>query len=238
MLATAQVAQQAYHSNNVFLWNSLVQRMNVLKSDEANLIAKEEGIDAQQFEIIGEAKTTLQHELDLQVNRERMTGTADRLYQKYKSAGRHPPCNEFVRDFIKELGYVSLSESGLLNGQVTNQVGAMGKDKTDWKQLILKRDRRGLAAAFEEAQANANQGKLVIVAWVNPNKTSTNTGHIAVVMPGVLSGGWDMQVPYIAQAGHKVGTMSLSEGFGPETKEGMVIFVLRSPTLSQRFVKP
>ena len=92
------------------------------------------------------------------------------------------------------------------------------------------------AAAFQNAQDLANTGKLVVVAWRNPDSTSHVPGHSAVVVPSrqadgglfdAKKGKWEMKVPYIAHAGETVSDyMPLSEGFSSDQKTGMEIFVL------------
>jgi hypothetical protein len=147
----------------------------------------------------------------------------------YASSGNVTHCSQFVRDFSAAVVGQPLPE---LQGQVSNQVSALDKSK-DWTALNYSTNQQ---AALTQAQADANAGKLVVVAWVNPQPTATDTGHIAVVVPNPTStaspdgmapsGNWGMRVPYIAQAGTTVSPKTpLSYGFGSDKKPSLQIFV-------------
>jgi len=149
----------------------------------------------------------------------------------YAVSGSVTQCSKFVRDFATT--FVG-SDDPLpeLQGQVKDQVSALASS-SDWTALDYKTDQQ---AALTQAQADANAGKLVVVAWVNPSKTDTDTGHIAVVVPNppstaspdgtVASGKWGMDVPYIAQAGKTVTPKTpLSYGFGQDKQATLQIFV-------------
>ena len=153
---------------------------------------------------------------------------------RYQPVGKKTHCSEFVRDFAKELLGRSIPE---LEGQAGNQSerlkAAASSPDSKWRSLSFSDDP---AAAFQNAQDLANEGKLVIVAWKNPHPTGTDSGHVAVVVPSRQEDGglsdatklkWMMKVPYIAQAGETVSEyMPLRDGFGPAKKAGMEIYVL------------
>jgi hypothetical protein len=157
---------------------------------------------------------------------------------KYLPDGKATRCSEFVRDFARKLLGKDVPE---LEKRAADQFDAM-KDSERWRALKFQ-DHPG--AVFREAQALANQGSLVVVAWKNPHPTPTDSGHVAVVVPFEgkdkdlhPSSTWEMKVPYIAQAGSKLSRrdnqavfsyLPLSEGFGADKKDEMEIFVLRDP---------
>lgn len=153
---------------------------------------------------------------------------------RYQPVGKKTRCSEFVRDFARELLGRAVPE---LEGQAGTQAdqlkAAVASPDLKWRSLSFSDDP---ALAFQNAQVLANEGKLVVVAWKNPNPTGTDTGHVAVVVPSRREDGglfdatekkWKMKVPYIAQAGETVHDyMPLSDGFGPAKKAGMEIYVL------------
>jgi hypothetical protein len=154
----------------------------------------------------------------------------------YKGEGKQTRCSEFVRDFAKELLGRTLPElGGLALHQLYNLKAAATSPESRWRSLSFSDDP---AAAFQNAQDLANAGKLVIVAWKNPDRTRHDPGHSAVVVPSRQADGglfdatkrkWGMKVPYIAQAGETVSDyIPLSDGFSPAKKAGMEIYV-RSP---------
>ena len=172
--------------------------------------------------------------------RENLTKTAKALATdpKYQPAGGTTRCSEFVRDFARTLLGRDVPE---LQGRASDQFDWMA-ESSQWKSLKFEDKPQG---AFREAQTLADQGNLVVVAWKNPHPTATNSGHVAIVVP--LQGndtdlhpstGWDMKVPYIAQASAKLtrrndravfSYLPLSEGFGADKKDGLEIYVLRDP---------
>jgi hypothetical protein len=143
-------------------------------------------------------------------------------YEAERKYARRP----FVWDFAEELMGREVPELRDL------KVAATSPDSR-WRSLSFSNDP---AAAFQNAQDLANTGKLVVVAWWNPDSTSHVPGHYAVVVPSRQKDGglfdatkrkWGMKVPYIAQGGETVSDyMPLSDGFGPDKKAGMEVFVL------------
>ena len=102
-----------------------------------------------------------------------------------------------------------------------------------WRSLSFSNDP---PAAFQNAQDLANTGKLVVVTWRNPDASRYVPNHSAVVVPSrqkdsglfdATKQKWGMKVPYIAQGNETVSDyMPLSDGFSPDKKAGMEIFVL------------
>ena len=153
---------------------------------------------------------------------------------RYKPDGKKTHCSEFVRDFATDLLGRDVPElDGQAGKQADNLKASAEKPDSKWRSLSFPDDP---LAAFQGAQALANEGKLVVVAWKNPHPTGTDTGHIAVVVPSPQDDGglfdatkrkWGMKVPYIAQAGETVSDrMPLGDGFGPAKKAGMEVYVL------------
>jgi hypothetical protein len=152
----------------------------------------------------------------------------------YKGEGKNTRCSEFVRDFAKELLGREIPE---LRGFAVHQLyylkAAATSPDSRWRTLSFSDDP---AAAFQNAQDLANEGKLVIVAWKNPQRANYDPGHAAVVVPSRQEDGglfdatkrkWGMKVPYIAQAGETISDyMPLNDGFSPDKKAQMEIFVL------------
>lgn len=147
----------------------------------------------------------------------------------YAPHGKETQCSKFVRDFSDIVVGGDVPE---LVGQVADQAAALG-ESADWQALPYDEDKQ---SAFGQAQAFANEGRLVVVVWKNPKPTPGNTGHIAVVVPNAPSATsddgtewsekWGLRVPYIAQAGTVVSPkMKLSYGFGPDKKDTLQIFV-------------
>lgn len=153
---------------------------------------------------------------------------------RYKPSGKTTHCNEFVRDFATELLGRDVPELRGRVGEQADQLKASAEmPDSKWRSLSFPDDPQ---AAFQTAQALANEGKLVVVIWKNPKPTGTDTGHVAVVVPSPEEDGglfdatkrkWGMRVPYIAQAGETVSDlMPLGHGFGPAKKVGMEVYVL------------
>ena len=134
-----------------------------------------------------------------------------------------------MKDFAKELLGRRLPELRGL-GKLKE---AAASPESKWRSLSFSDDP---AAAFQNAQDLANAGKLVIVAWTNPDPARYYLVRSAVVVPSRQADGglfdatkrnWGMKVPYIAQAGETVSDyMPLSDGFSPDKKAGMEIYVL------------
>lgn len=149
---------------------------------------------------------------------------------EYAAQGKVTQCSKFVRDFGTAVVGQEVPE---LAGQVKDQAKALA-ESADWRALPYAQNPQ---SAFREAQSLANEGRLVVVAWVNPAPTATDTGHIAAVVPNlpsatsqdglVESGKWGkLRVPYIAQAGQTVSDkIALSYGFGADKKSTLQIFV-------------
>jgi hypothetical protein len=150
---------------------------------------------------------------------------------QYKANGKWARCNMFVGAFAREVRGRSLPE--LKGHQLDNLKAAATSPGSKWRSLSFSDDP---AAAFQNAQDLANEGKLVIVAWKHPDPDSYYLRHSAVVVPSRQEDGglfdatkrkWGMKVPFIAQAGETVSDyMPLSDGFSPDKKAGMEIFVL------------
>lgn len=129
-------------------------------------------------------------------------------------------CSEFVRDFVAaHLG----GPDPALDGQVMGQIKNMDRQGSGWVPV-----QGTLQERFDEAQKLANSGRLVVIAWKNPNPQTYDTGHIAVVVPGsmVLSSVWDdLKVPQIAQAGppnEAFADKPLGYGFNPRHDPSMI----------------
>jgi hypothetical protein len=157
---------------------------------------------------------------------------AHEVESKYGAAGDVTQCSKFVRDFVQDLLHQTRPE---LQGQVKDQFDQLAASPS-WKRLNFAQDK---ASVFAAAQVLANNGAIVVVAWKNPSPTPTDTGHIAIVVPGSLeeSTTWGMKVPVIAQAGKKnpremaaeadksvFSSLKLSWGFGPDKAAGMELF--------------
>jgi hypothetical protein len=142
----------------------------------------------------------------------------------------------FVRDYSRGLLGRNVPE---LEGLVSRQVDQM-KKSAHWQSLRFSDEPE---AAFREAQALADQGKLVVVSWKDPHPKDVVSGHVAVVVPlrGQdkdlhLCSRWNMRVPYIAQVRHEEPCngwnqvrhdyVPLGEGFSTDQQEGMDLFVL------------
>lgn len=86
-----------------------------------------------------------------------------------------------MRDFaIELLGRKVLELRGLARHQIDKLNTAATSPESRWKSLSFSDDP---PAAFQNSQDLANEGKLIIVAWKNPDSTSTDPGHSAVVVP-------------------------------------------------------
>jgi hypothetical protein len=169
------------------------------------------------------------------ISRESLEKSAKKLgvEQKalYRANGKWTRCSQFVRDFAKEVRGREVPE--LARQQFDNLKAAATSRDSKWRSLSFSDDP---AAAFQNAQDLANAGKLVIVAWKNPDPTFRQPSHTAVVVPSRLADGrlfdattqkWGMKVPFIAQAGETVSDyIPLSDGFSPAKKTGMEIYVL------------
>jgi hypothetical protein len=143
-------------------------------------------------------------------------------YDAERKYARRP----FVWDFAEELMGREVLELRDLKAAATSP-------DSRWRSLSFSNDP---AAAFQNAQDLANTGKLVVVAWMSPDSTSHVPRHSAVVVPSrqtdcglfdAKKGKWGLKVPYIAQAGETVSDyMPLSDGFSPDKKAGMELYVL------------
>jgi hypothetical protein len=150
---------------------------------------------------------------------------------QFKPNGKWTRCNMFVEAFAREVRGRSLPE--LKGHQFDNLKAAATTLDSKWRSLSFSDDP---TAAFQNAQDLANAGKLVIVAWKNPDPARYEPGHTAVVVPSrqedhglfdATKRQWGMKVPFIAQAGVTVSDyMPLSDGFSADRKAGMEIFVL------------
>ncbi|MCL5774212.1 MAG: hypothetical protein M1536_07530 [Firmicutes bacterium] len=141
-------------------------------------------------------------------------------------------CNIFVYDFVKKLGYNLTELGGKEPFRAVKQIGNLAKSAdanvNGWSRIKFTGNDASKEGAFRKAMEAANQGKLVIVGWVNPGGDS----HVAVVVPSKdltkeKSGKWNMHVPYIAQAGKTVSPFtSLNWGFDAKnSKDTLQIFV-------------
>lgn len=151
---------------------------------------------------------------------------------QYPAQGAETHCSLFLRDFSQAWAGKPLPE---LEGRASQQIAHMQKlsnqPESGWHALSLK-------DGFEPAILAAYQGKLVVVAYLNPKPTATNSGHVALIMPEppyqgaskTYSGkpGWNMKLPYLAQAGpqNRTGaTIKFSDAFNPTMKPQLQIFV-------------
>ena len=88
----------------------------------------------------------------------------------YKKEGKYTRCSQFVRAFAKELrGRILPELRGFASHQLDNLKAAATSPDSKWRSLSFSDDP---AAAFQNAQDLANAGKLVIVAWKNPDPAS------------------------------------------------------------------
>lgn len=165
---------------------------------------------------------------------------------EYEKKGGQTFCSDFVRDVAaKRLG----TKVPELEGQAKDQFDKLSSASNDlagsWKKLHFK-------AAPEEALTNAqklaNHGRVVVVAWKNPQWQNEphNSGHVAMVVPGdklTPSPAWSgMKVPNIAQAGGYLfengktvtGSAPLSFGFSADKKDEMEIFVYDKPSIPKK----
>ena len=94
----------------------------------------------------------------------------------YKAEGKKTHSNEFVEDFARELLGRQMPE---LRG-LGNLRAAARSPESRWRSLSFSDDP---AAAFQNAQDLANAGKLVIVAWKNPDPARYYVVRSAVVVP-------------------------------------------------------
>jgi hypothetical protein len=150
---------------------------------------------------------------------------------RYGAQGDVTKCNLFVCDVIESLLAQSRPE---LHGLANQQFDALSQS-SDWSRRNFPND---LAGGFQQANAAANNGTIVVVAYKNPDPAQS--GHIAIVVPsGGLeqSGTWAMPVPFIAQAGRTnprklpaeanksvFSSLKLSYGFQPQQAPNMEIF--------------
>jgi hypothetical protein len=120
-------------------------------------------------------------------------------------------CSKFVRDFAQ--AYFGSPDPDLA-GNVASQAAHLAASQ-NWHPLAGQT----LEQTFQGAAGFSEPGGMIVVLWVNPKPTATDSGHIAVVMPGALipSGFYGMPVPAIAQAGKDVfARKALSFGFGSD----------------------
>jgi len=121
------------------------------------------------------------------------TGEPDRG-ANYEGLGKHTHCSAFAAAMAKNLGVYLLRppEHGqvlLANAQAEWLRGTEAKDQ-GWRRLV----------GAHEAQAEANRGNLVLVAYANPDKHEP--GHVAIVRPSEKSlEELDRDGPQIIQAG-------------------------------------
>ncbi len=149
--------------------------------------------------------------------------------EKYEEDKDGTKCNIFLRNFARELVGIPLPEfagKALANDMFDNL-----KASKNWQALDLQRDKQ---AAFQKAQAAANEGKLVVIAYksLDPKHPA---GHVAVVVPNQdgfgAPGSWDVPIPYIAQAGETVFAKDrMSVGFSVKRFPNMEIFILAPPS--------
>lgn len=161
--------------------------------------------------------------------------------QTYEAIDGKTQCSQFARDLVQKI--LGKSEPlDALQGKVADQHKTLSDPNSDWAALGFGRadeDRRQLL--FKKAQDLANDGELVLVVY-NPQPPAT--GHIALVVPGVLaqSDNWSARVPVIAQAGtvnprqktdekekSVFSSLELDHGFAPEQVVDMEIFLYLSP---------
>ncbi len=157
-VAQLQQAAQAFHSNNAPVWNSAMERMNVLKSEYATLEVRTEQIFDQQSEIMGEAKSMLQRELisfqETAGNIIKLKNAADKGY------GLHPDvCSLSTITAADELGIHDFDGITGANDQVDYMI-------RNWVEL-----------SREQAQEYANNGIFVVAGMKGVN-------HTMVVVPG------------------------------------------------------
>lgn len=136
-------------------------------------------------------------------------------------------CNLFVAMAAREV-YGCEDFADMQANQIHDFLAGRPRDDAHWEVALRSPyDDEVLSQAFERCAKEADQGKLVVVAWKN---VDGEHGHVALVHPGatVQSGKWKMKVPKIAQAGTTVFTdQSLAEGFGPDKKAALLLAVRR-----------
>lgn len=258
-LGMLEQMRQAYDNNDTPGWNSLNQQYESVRAAEEGLAAQLNPFVNDQNGLMNDVQSFLRQELStlqqesatlqqqeqaasVEANRQKLTATAKDLLKaplspRYNPKGKTTRCSRFVFDFAKELGY-NLPELGgekeyRASDQLAKLAASSKTGENGWKSIDFTGDDAAKAKAFEEAWQAANQGKLVIVGWKNPNPTATDSGHVAVVVPSAAlapkSGKWNMQIPYVAQAGtagNCKALLGLNYGFSPAQKGALQIFVL------------
>lgn len=134
------------------------------------------------------------------------TGEPDRGGD-YEGSGNHTHCSAFSAAAAKQLGIYLLHppEHGqlLLANAQSKWLESAGAEKEGWRRV----------PRMEEAQSLANQGKLVVVVFANPDPHVP--GHVAIVRPSEKSvHALEENGPQIIQAGtHNHNSTNVRIGF-------------------------
>lgn len=253
-LGMLEQMRQAYYNDDTPGWNSLNQQYDALREAHFALAPRLKELFETHQILMSDATSFLQQELatlqqqeqaaSVEAKRQLLAGTARTLLPNplpknspYQPAGKTTRCSKFVFDFAKKLGYTVPELGGDKEYRASDQLDKLAASaktgENGWKSIDFTGDDAAKAKAFEEAWQAANQGKLVIVGWKNPKPTPTDSGHVAVVVPSEAltpkSGKWNMQTPYVAQAGtagNCKALLGLNYGFSPAQKGALQIFVL------------
>jgi hypothetical protein len=142
-------------------------------------------------------------------------------------------CNIFLNDYARQ-AYNYSGFQGKLANQIADFLAKDEKAKTDGWNAIDANKKQSLEERLKIAKKYADQGPFVVAVWKDE---SGGPGHVAVIVKGEPepSGKWGgMKVPRIVQAGPR-GAVSgkLSDGFGPEKKEEIVIYCKRPSNRSE-----
>jgi hypothetical protein len=159
------------------------------------------------------------------------------LDPKYQASPGTTHCNEFLCDLVEDIiggSCDALRQPDLSAAALANVQCEQLKNSNKWKTMSFNSDPKQV---FADAQAAANNGYLVVVAYKNPD---AGHGHVALVVPAAppmfTSGKWGMPVPKIAQAGPSItptgatsaasvyAALDLSWGYSPERKPNMELY--------------
>ncbi len=172
---------------------------------------------------------------------QRLVDVANILASKslYLPNGKQTQCSAFVRDFVAM--FFGQPDPALSTPRISVQIQKLSFG-SGWLQYAPGND-ASATQIVSRATSFANQGYVVLLYWLNPAPTPSDSGHAAVVMPSSLDGtkwsrNWGAQVPYVAQAGQADPTAAnlgvvttgvdsaipMSSGFTREMVPKMIMF--------------
>lgn len=148
-----------------------------------------------------------------------LTNTAQQLVDSgnFAPAGGQSKCNLFVAAFANGVfNYADLA------GKTANGIVEYMRSGNGWTLRYDVSSPPSLDDAFSQAQDLANQANLVVIG-LKTGDAALSGGHVAVVIPGVVtpSGSWQTaglasKLPIVAQAGVQVFTgKHLGYGISP-----------------------